>query len=69
MEFWCNVSSTSVISIKDMVRFLQQLGQVDQQKMTLVVIEEWEKSVIETKFYPFVCMSGFVMNSVMYFST
>ncbi len=69
MEFWCSVSSMCVICIKDMVMFLQRLGQVDQQRMTLIVLEEWEKSVIDIEFDPLVCMVGFVMNFVMQFST
>jgi hypothetical protein len=52
-----------------MVMFLQRLGQVDQQRMTLIVLEEWEKSVIDIEFDPLVCMVGFVMNFVMQFST
>jgi hypothetical protein len=58
-----------VISIKDMVMFLQQLGQVDQQSMTPVVLKEWENNVIDIEFYPLVCMLRFVMNFVMQFST
>jgi hypothetical protein len=35
-----------VISIKDVVTFLQQLGQVDQQSMTPPMLEEWEKKYL-----------------------
>ncbi len=46
MEFWCSVTSMGVISIKDVVTFLQQLGQVDQQSMTPSMLEEWEKKYL-----------------------
>ncbi|CAM6038905.1 unnamed protein product [Sphagnum compactum] len=38
-----------VISIKDVVTFLQQLGQVDQQSITPSMLEEWEKKYLNLR--------------------